>query len=152
VLRRIYLGLTACLVAACSDGSEPTEPVSGLPHAAASNSCGPADGPAVVIYLASMPIESLQPVAPFLQIHIWRSITELDAGSVIRISESISDANASFHGSGVEMKTANDGEVGVTSKSTTVIAGYVDLRFPDGPRFRGTFSAAWEPRNLLLCG
>jgi hypothetical protein len=140
----------ACLLVGCGDDSAPTEPVSGLPHAAASNSCGPADGAAVVIYLASMPIESLQPVAPFLQVHIWRSITELGAGSVIPISESISDANAWFRGSGVE-RQATGGEVGVTSRSATSLGGYVDLRFADGPRMRGTFTATWEPR-AVLCG
>jgi hypothetical protein len=135
---------------ACGDDSAPLEPLSELPFAVATPSCGPADGPAVLIYLASTPIESLQPVAPFVQVNIWRSITELGAGSVVPISESISDATAWFRGSGVE-RQATGGEVGVTSRTTTALAGSVDLRFADGPAVRGTFTAKWEPRQLL-CG
>jgi hypothetical protein len=151
MIKRSVPALLACLIAACGDASVPTEPVSGLEHAVATNSCGPADGPAVAIYLAAQPVESLQPVAPYVQVQIGESFTALAAGSVYQVSDFFMEANAWFHGSGVEMKIANDGEVGVTTKSSTALTGYVDLRFPDGLRFRGTFSANWEPRQVL-CG
>jgi hypothetical protein len=150
VLKRFVPVLVACLSAGCGNESAPLAPLRALPHAVATNSCGPADGPLVVVYLASMPIESLQPVAPFVQVHIPKSFAELGAGSVFPISESFTDANAWFHGSGVE-RTANGGEIGVTSTSATAMAGYVDLRFPDGVRLRGTFTANFQPR-LMLCG
>jgi len=150
VIKRSLPALLVCLAAACSDESAPTEPVNGLPYAVATNSCGPADGAMVAIVLAAQPVEALQPVAPYVQIHIQGSFDALSAGAVFPISESYQDANAWFHGSGVE-RTANGGEIGVTSRTSTAIAGYVDLRFPDGVRLRGTFSAAWEPRQLL-CG
>ena len=151
MIKRSLPALLVCLAAACGDESAPTEPVSGLPHAVATNSCGPTDGPAVLIYLAAQPVESQQPVAPYVQVQIWESFTALAAGSVFQVSDFFMQANASFHGSGVETKSANDGEVGVTSRTSTAIAGYVDLRFPDRVRLRGTFSAAWEPRQIL-CG
>ena len=149
-MTRPVFGLLVCLIVACSNDPAPFEPLSELPYAVATPSCGPADGPAVLIYLASMPIDSLQPVAPFVQVNILRSITELGAGSVVQISESLSDANAWFRGSGVE-RQATGGEVGVTSRTTTTLAGYIDLRFNDGPALRGTFSATWTPRQML-CG
>jgi hypothetical protein len=148
--RSLSVLLLAGFIAGCSDDSAPLEPLRELPYAVATPSCGPADGPAVLIYLASMPIEALQPVAPFVQVNILRSITELDAGSVIQISESISDANAWFRGSGVE-RQATGGEVGVTSRTTDTLAGYIDLRFTDGAPLRGSFAATWTPRQLL-CG
>ena len=151
MIKRSLLGFLACLSAACGDESVPTEPVPGLPNAVATNSCGPADGPAVAIYLAAQPVESLQPVAPYVQVNIQGSFNALGAGTVFRITESYQVASAWFHGSGVEVKIANDGEVGVTTKSATGLAGYVDLRFPDGLRLRGRFSANWEPRQML-CG
>ena len=150
MLKRSVSTLLAVLVLSCSNESAPLEPLSELPYAVATPSCGPADGPAVLIYLASMPIESLQPVAPFVQANILRSITALDAGTVIQISESLSDANAWFRGSGVE-RQATGGEVGVTSRTTDTLAGYIDLRFTDGAPLRGTFSATWTPRQML-CG
>ena len=150
MLRRSFRGLLACLLVACNNEPAPLEPLRDLPHAAATNACGPADGAIVVVYLASTPIQSLQPSAPFVQVHIPKSFAELGAGSVFPISESLTDANAWFHGSGVE-RTANGGEVGVTSTSATAMTGYVDLRFPDGVRIRGTFSATWEPQQVL-CG
>ena len=150
MLKRPVFGLVACLLLACSDDSAPLEPLSELPYAVATPSCGPADGPAVLIYLASMPIESLQPVAPFIQVNIWRSITDLNPGTVVPISESLSDANVWFRGSGVE-REATGGEVGVTSRTSTTLAGYVDLRFADGPGMRGSFTATWTPREML-CG
>jgi len=150
VLKRLIPTFLAGLILGCSDDPAPLEPLRGLPYAVATPSCGPADGPAVLIYMASMPIESLQPVAPFVQVNIWRSITALDAGSVVPISESLSDAGAWFRGSGIE-RTANGGEVGVTSKSATTVSGYIDLRFPDGFSLRGSFTATWTPRQML-CG
>jgi len=150
VLKRSITTLLAGLILSCGDGGVPLEPLSELPYAVATASCGPADGPAVLIYLASMPIESLQPVAPFIQVNILRSITALDAGTVIQISESLSDANAWFRGSGVE-RQATGGEVGVTSRTTDTLTGYIDLRFTDGAPLRGTFSATWTPRQMLCC-
>ena len=150
MLKRSLVVLLAGSMAGCGNDPAPLEPLSELPHAVATSSCGPADGPAVLIYLASMKIDSLQPVAPFIQVNIWRSITQLGAGSVVKISESLSDANAWFRGSGVE-RQATGGEVGVTSRTTDTLAGYIDLRFADVAPLRGTFSATWTPRQMF-CG
>jgi hypothetical protein len=150
VPRRSLSGLLVCLLLACGDESAPLEPLRDLPYAAATNSCGPTDAPIVVIYLSAQLIQSLQPVAPFAQVHLPRSFAELTTG-VFRIGQSLADANAWFHGSGVETKTATGGEVNVTDVRSSGLAGYVDLVFPDGVRFRGTFASTWQPKQLL-CG
>ena len=150
MLKRVFLALSAMLAAGCSDNPVPSEPLSDLPFAVATNSCGPADGPVVAIYLASTRIESLQPSAPFISIRIPHSFETVGAGSKYQITELFTDASAFFHGSGIE-RTANGGEVGITSKSSTTLTGYVDLRFADGPRMRGTFAATWQPTQFL-CG
>jgi len=149
MLKRFLPHLCVCLAAACSDDSSPLAPLQDFTYAMATPACGPADGPMVLIYLATSAFES-QPVAPFIQVHIPKSFDDVDAGAVFPVSESFSDANAWFRGSGVE-RTANGGEVGVTSKSTMVLSGYIDLRFPDGYRLRGSFIAKWVPRQML-CG
>ena len=135
---------------ACSSDS-PLEPLDGLPHALATNSCGPTDAPIVLVYLASQPVDLQQPVSPFLQVHIPVSFTELTRDAVFEVGESFHDANAWFYRSGLETTTATRGEVGVSHVSAGAISGFVDLEFEDGTRLRGSFSASWQPRQLL-CG
>jgi hypothetical protein len=144
------LGLAACLFAACNDET-PFEPLSGLPFAYATPSCGPTDAPSVLLYLAAQSFELPQPVAPFIQIHIPKG-DPLTAGDVFQIGEDfITEANAWFHGSGVETRQARGGEIGVTAFNANTLSGYVDLEFENGPTFRGTFIAAWHPRQTF-CG
>ena len=150
MLRRACLTLALSLMAAC-DGAKPLAPLSELPYALATNSCGPTDAPIVVIYLASQPFESGQPVAPFVEIRVPASFSELGPDEVFPIGEIHTAANAWFHGSGVQTRMANGGEVGVTTAASVMISGHVDLQFVEGARIRGTFIAAWQPRQLL-CG
>ena len=147
-LRRPILAMLAVLLASCNDDPAPLAPLQDFTYAMATPACGPADGPMVLIYLATSPFES-QPEVPFIQVHIPKSLDDINSGAVFPVSEAFSDANAWFRGSGVE-RTANGGEVGVTSKSPTV-SGYIDLRFPDGYHLRGSFIASWVPRQML-CG
>lgn len=144
------LTIALCLLASC-DNETPLEPLSELRFAYATPSCGPTDGPTVLIYLAAQSFELPLPVAPYLEVQIPHASTQLRAGDVFHVSELFTEANAWFHGSGVETRTASSGEVGVTEFSANLLSGYVDLEFDGGPKFRGTFMAAWQPRQLL-CG
>lgn len=150
-MRKIILPLVTALVVSCDDDA-PLEPLSALPYAAATPSCGPADGPATTIYLASTPVELPQPTVPFIQVFVPRRFTESFESDVFEIGEDFNEeANAWFHRSGVELKSATSGEVGITAFNGNELTGYVDLEFPDGVRMRGSFSASWQ--NLaILCG
>ena len=149
--RRSLFALALCSLAACNSET-PFEPLSELPFAYATNSCGPADGPTIVVYLATQSFELAQPVAPFVQVQIPTESTRLKAGDVFRIGEDFStEANAWFHGSGVETSAASDGEVGITAFTANTLSGYVDLKFAGGQKFRGSFISAWQPRQIL-CG
>ena len=154
MLKRPFPVLVACLLMACSDDPSPLEPLQDFTYALATNSCGPADGGITVVYMATSPFHSVPPSAPYLQVHLPKSLSAISNGSVFPVSESFADANVWFHGSGIE-RTANRGEVGVTSTSSatisTLVHGYVDLGFTDGFRLRGTFIAAWLPRQIR-CG
>lgn len=143
------LTMPLCVLAACSE--TPLEPLSELPYAYATPSCGPADAPTVSIYLAAQSFELPQPLAPFVEVHLPSASSQLKAGDVFRISELFTEASAFFHTSGVETRVANGGGVGVTEFKANILSGYVDLEFTDVPRVRGTFIAAWVPRQLL-CG
>ena len=144
------LAIAFCFLVACDDET-PFEPLSEFPFAYATPSCGPTDAPVVLIYLATQPFESSQPVAPYIQVTVPSASSELKAGDVFDVGEPLTEANAWFHGSGVETRTANDGEIGITAFSANVLSGYVDLEFSGGPTFRGAFTADWQPRQLL-CG
>ena len=144
------VALVICLFGACNSEA-PFKPLSDLPFAYATPSCGPTDAPIVAVYLATQSFELGQPVAPYVQVHIPSASSQLKAGDKFQVRELFTEANAWFHGSGVETKTASGGEVGVTAFRENVLSGYVDLQFDGGPAFRGSFMATWQPRQLL-CG
>jgi hypothetical protein len=150
-MRRIVLPLVTSLLVGCH-GKSPLEPLTALPHAVAIPYCGPADGPATLIYLASTPVELPQPAVPFVQVFVPRRFSESTPGEVFEIGEHFDEeANAWFYRSGVETKSAQRGEVGVTALRGNQLTGYVDLVFPDGVRMRGSFTASWQ--NLAtFCG
>jgi hypothetical protein len=128
------------------------EPLGELPHAAAVASCGPADGPATQIYLASTPVELPQPVAPFIQVFVPRRFTESTPDMVFSIGDDYNEeASAWFHTSGVEPRQAVRGEVGITSLASNRLTGFVDLVFPNGVRIRGSFNASWHDMQTF-CG
>ena len=143
--------IVAFLVLIACDDEGPLEPLSEFPFALATPSCGPTDAPIVSIYLATQAFESSQPVAPYVQVQLLESEADLHAGDVFEIRALFTEANAWFHGSGVETRAANRGEVGVTSFTNSTLSGYVDVEFPGGSTFRGSFVAAWQPRQML-CG
>jgi hypothetical protein len=46
---------------------------------------------------------------------------------------------------------ASHGEIGITAVDASDISGYVDLKFDDGTKLRGSFKARLTPR-VMLCG
>ena len=150
-MKKVVVSMVTFALVGCSD-NPPLEPLSALPNAAAMPSCGPADGPATVIYLASTPVELPQPSVPFVQVFVPRRYTESTEGDVFRIGEDFNEeASAWFHRSGIALKSATGGEVGITALRANQLSGYVDLEFPDGVRLRGSFTATWQNVEML-CG
>ena len=143
--------LVAFLVALVGCEGTPVDPPKGLPHALATPSCGPADEPITAIYLAAVPIGLLQPPVPFLQVHFPVSFAELRAGLVWRVSEAYTAGAAWLYENANTPVMANSGEVGITKSRADVITGYVDFRFSNGSRIRGSFEARWQARELF-CG
>jgi len=127
------------------------DPPSGLAHSLATPSCGPADEPFTAIYLAAVPIESLQPPVPYVQVHVPESFAGLRAGLKWTVGESFPGGSAWLYSSASSPVAANGGEVGITGASEDAVVGYVDLRFSNGSRIRGTFDARRQSRQLL-CG
>ncbi|HEU4997085.1 MAG TPA: hypothetical protein VFT29_19850 [Gemmatimonadaceae bacterium] len=121
----------------------------GFPHATAERSCGPADGPAVLIYLTSEPFAE-NPRPPYVVVFIERSVDQL-AGQSFSVGADPSQARATRALSTTQSVAATSGTISIESVSTDkAITGSVNLLFPVG-RTAGRFTAAWIER-FMLCG
>lgn len=126
-------------------------PPDGLPHSAATRSCGPADGPAVAIYLASSPVQALEPSAPYVRFYMWQALNDL-AGRSFALTGEAPEGSAWYHRSVSDYEVATSGQISVTSVgSDNTIEGWVDVRFATAGRVRGGFRATWIP-GQPLCG
>jgi hypothetical protein len=121
-------------------------------HAAATFACGPADGPAVAIYLTPDPVtSSLEPATPYVRMYIAQPLSAL-SGRMWILAGSKAQGGAWFHSSGSNSEIATIGYLLATSVSPdNTIEGTVDVTFPNAGRFQGGFHAVWVPSNVL-CG
>lgn len=141
--------LLALAVACQSDGAP--RPPDGLPHAAAVRSCGPADGPAVAIYLAPTPVTAVDPATPYVRLTVFQPLGQLEGGSW-RIAAG-DDAAAGWYFRALDdFEAATGGRVTVTEvRSDTTVRGTMDVTFPTAGRVTGAFEAAWISASPL-CG
>jgi len=124
-------------------------PLRGFMYAAAAFQCGPADGPAVGIYLAPNPVESLEPSAPYVRVYVPVRVDQL-TGHLWPISDGNTEAAAWFHPDDSSYELAATGYMIVNSvDSDNTIKGSVDIRFPEAGRIKGGFRATWLLRNTI---
>ena len=101
VIRPVHAGVLLLLTVACGEdgaGPLPAAP-SGYPYAYATNSCGPADGPATRFYLASEPSATLPATVPRIEFVIHQPHNHLHVS--LRLHEAAHHAEA-----GVQFLTA----------------------------------------------
>lgn len=147
--RLMRLGIAAGIGAVTVGCSDTFGPPDGLGLAAATNSCGPLGEPAVEIFLASEPIGSFPPDAPYARIYILQSVDEL-AGETWVLAGGNADGTAWYHSTGTDPEVASSGAVVVNEvDDENNIEGLVDVVFPTAGRIRGEFRAEWVPRNIL---
>jgi hypothetical protein len=138
--------LIATLLLGCSSDGV-VGPSGRFDHAAATFSCGPADGPAFTIYLAPDPITLLQPAGVFVRVYVPGTIAE-NSGTTLPIS-SHSNTGAWFHANPSDYEIATGGFLRIDSGSEgNTIEGEVDLRFPNAGHLHGAFRADWIPTNV----
>jgi hypothetical protein len=124
---------------ACSDSTAPL--TAGYTYAAAKAACGPADGPAVAIYLSPYPVEAQSPPPPFVSIFINQAVEQI-GGKTWTIGTS-TDAAAIYQLTADSLQSATAGTVVTSSVSADkTIDGTVDIKFPSA-RIIGPFHAAW---------
>ena len=147
LIRVIGFSMAAALFLACTDNGI-SAPPAGFTHAAATRTCGPADGPAVAIYLSPNAIESLEPTTPFVRIYVAEAVNIL-AGRTWSLAGSGSEGGAWFNASFAPSEVATRGLMTVSSVgSDNTVEGSVDLTFPSG-HIHGGFHALWRPNNIV---
>ena len=153
-LARALLVLTMAGTAGCTDGILP--PRVNFADAIAMPGCGPADGGAVYIFLASRPIVSTAPSLPFLRVDVWRSLSELN-NQTFRLEPESPSAIALYFPSETSSSPVQvvGGSVTIgTASEEAGIRGEVNAVIPDHGVIRGSFTARWIPTRttLDLCG
>lgn len=150
VIRWSSLSFLVVLAMACSNGI--AAPPAGYTHAAATFACGPADGPAVAIYLSPTPITSPVPSGPYVRIYINKAVEEV-GGQAWPIAGSGATAAAFFQTSPANYELATAGFVITSSVSADkTIEGIVNLNFPNAGHISGSFHAEWISQAGPLCG
>ena len=137
-------------LAACSDASLPAPP-EGYAFAYATPDCGPADGPAVRIFLVGQEVALWPPTGARLEVAVWRGAADLP-GAELSWSGATNlgwvgrcdDAEQCVAATDVRMQFR-----GFAADST--LTGSLDVGFADGSRVTGGFTAVWHAANPL-CG
>jgi hypothetical protein len=148
---RRYLGLfaLAALTLGCGAEAIPAPPA-GLAHSAAWPECGPADGPAVLIYLATAPFTTPMPDPPYVAISLWQPVTGLTERSWT-VGQGEVDGVATYCSATDDCEVVSTGHVTVTGvDADTSITGTADLTFPAAGRVTGAFSAEWLPLRFFV--
>ena len=150
LIRWMSVSMVISFSMACG-GSGISAPPVGFTYAIATRSCGPADGPAVAIYLAPDPVTSLEPATPYVRMYVAESVNAL-AGRTWILAGSKSAGGAWLHSAASNYEIATGGYMIVSSVSSdNTIEGKVNITFPNAGRIRGGFRAVWVP-NTVLCG
>lgn len=145
---RAGIGALLLLGAACA--AEPPVGPNWTPlYARATRSCGPADGPAVAVYLTPEPVTALEPPPPYYRLDVWRPLES--ASGTWEVGAGADDA-AAVHRSdgGFEMATGGTFRIDPVSP-TKAFSGRADITFAGGDRLETVFYATWLPTEMP-CG
>ena len=150
LIRRAGSLLALALPLACaSDGV--LIPVEGLRFAFSQYECGPADGPAIGIYLTRDPVDGTLAKPPYVHIYIDLSAGNLD-GSTHDVGPQSPDAAARFVNSQGNYDFARAGSVTAHwTNSGLDVVGVADIVFNSAGHLVNSFDAPLG-RTALICG
>lgn len=147
MIRKMASAFVAGVVgSACTSG-----PSILFPTAVASVSCGPTDGPAVLIELSTA--GRSDPVRPpLVRIMVYRSPAEA-MGRTWAVGSGSDEGFGSYCATETNCEAATEGSTIRIARSETAgtLSGDIDLAFPKRGAVRGTFQAVWRER-AVLCG
>ncbi|HSA55515.1 MAG TPA: hypothetical protein VLE53_07410 [Gemmatimonadaceae bacterium] len=149
-MRTVLLPGLLLVPSSCDDPESP-RPLSEYPFALATRSCGPADGPAMAIYLTPTEATDL-PVVPYFQFYLMRSPAELEGRTWVWPSadETVAAWECTVTGGACAESPAGAIALGRFAVDSA-IAVVVDLRRQNGERVRAHATARWLGREVI-CG
>ena len=129
--------MAAVLIGCSSDVTSPQ--LHAFVYSAATTACTAADGPAVVIFLAPLPVEELDPSPPYVVVfvpvgaaelttHPWSIGSNQEAGALLQLDPSTSEI---AEGSMIVNSVGGDNSIN----------GSLDLQFPHAGRIKTEFQA-----------
>lgn len=150
LIRRTGFSIIAATVLACAS-DRIAAPPRGFANAAATRDCGPADGPAVAIYLASSEVSTPVPARPYIRIWIPRDLSELP-GTTWTFAGANTEGGVWLYSGTGNPELATRGFAVINSvMADKSIHGTIDVQFPSD-RVTGGFNATWIPQSGALCG
>jgi hypothetical protein len=148
VPRLLRFSLVAVVAMACRSDSV-SAPLRGFMYSAVAAQCGPADGPAVAVFLAPSPAGANEASAPYVRVYVPVPVGQLTGVWPIATNTA---AAAWFHPNGSTYELAESGYMIVSSvDSDNTVTGSLDLRFPNSGHINTAFRAKFRPNNVL-CG
>jgi hypothetical protein len=148
VTRLFSCSLVAVLAMACSSDST-SAPLRGFAFSSVTPQCGPADGPAVAVFLAPTQEGANGASAPYVRVYVDVPVNQLTGVWPITPK---SEAGAWFHPDATNSELAESGIMIVKSvDSDNTVMGLVDLYFSNGGHIKTDFLAKFRPMNML-CG
>ena len=150
LIRRAGSLLALLLLSAC-DSQGTLVPVQGLRFAFSQYECGPADGPAIGIYLTRDPVNGTQATPPYVHIYIDLSGGDLD-GSTHDLGPNSPDAAARYFSADGNYDSARAGSVTAHwTNSGLDVVGVADIVFNNAGHFMSSFDAPLGPM-AFICG
>lgn len=138
-----------CLAACTAEPAGPLPPA--FAQARATRTCGPADGPAVAIYLAGAAITAVDPPAPFIRVALWQGISEITRQDW-PLADTSSLGSAWYFPDAASPQATTGGTLHISSIGTdSSVTGTITVDFPGIGRVSGGFHAPWLSRTVL-CG
>ena len=126
-------------------------PPPGYEYAYATRDCAPWDGPAVTLYFAGSPSDSIPMGVPHLRVSIWKSPAEL-ANRTVRWPADLQGGAALRCAAADSCEPANGGQISFGgTRPDSSVEGVLLLRWVGGDSVRGSFRAAWRSRRIM-CG
>lgn len=145
--RLFSCSLVAVFAMACSSSVSPA--FRGFAYSSVAAQCGPADGPAVAVFLAPTQEGADGATAPYVRVYVAVPVNQLAGVWPIKTT---SDATAWFQSDASTSEVAESGYMFVSSvDSDNTVTGNVDIQFPDGGHIKTDFRAKFRP-NVALCG
>lgn len=145
--RLLSCALVAVFAMACSDSASPA--FRAFAYSSVAAQCGPADGPAVAVFLAPTQEGADGQSAPYVRVYVAVGVNQLAGVWPITTK---SDAGAWFQSDASTSELAESGYMFVTSvDSDNTVTGSVDIQFRDAGHIKTDFRAKFRPLNVL-CG